>query len=78
MAHWLLGIGFLVAFVAILAAARTVLRPAALPFLRDPHHPEFDPIAELRREPFGHAVCGTFADADCVPLLVITVLKSLA
>lgn len=49
--HWVLGVGCLLLFTFLVCVVREVLRPGALPFLKDPTNPERNPIRELLDEP---------------------------
>lgn len=49
--HWVLGVGFLLGFTLLACVVREVLRPGALPFLRDPTNPDRNPIREMLDEP---------------------------
>eukprot|EP00878_Enallax_costatus_P040374 GHUV01046564.1.p1 GENE.GHUV01046564.1~~GHUV01046564.1.p1 ORF type:complete len:190 (-),score=30.88 GHUV01046564.1:97-666(-) len=49
--HWALGLGFLLGFTFMVCVVREVLRPGALPFLKDPTNPERNPIREMLQEP---------------------------
>lgn len=49
--HWVLGVGFLLGFTFLMCVVREVLRPGALPFLKDPTNPERNPVKEMLEEP---------------------------
>jgi E3 ubiquitin-protein ligase MARCH6 len=49
--HWVLGVGFLLGLTFLVCVVREVLRPGALPFLRDPANPERNPIKEMMERP---------------------------
>ncbi|GMH33695.1 hypothetical protein BSKO_01529 [Bryopsis sp. KO-2023] len=56
--HWLCGMGFLLGFTSLVRLSREVLRPGALPFLKDPTRPDRDPFAEMASEPFLRQMAG--------------------
>ena len=57
LVHWTLGIGFMLWLLCLLSTAREVLRPGALPFLRDPTAHGPNPLHELAAPPLAaHAV----------------------
>lgn len=49
--HWVIGVGFVLAFTFLLCVLREVLRPGALPFIKDPTNPERNPVREMLDEP---------------------------
>lgn len=49
--HWVIGVGFVLAFTFLLCVLREVLRPGALPFIKDPTNPERNPVREMLEEP---------------------------
>lgn len=49
--HWVIGVGFVLAFTFLLCVLREVLRPGALPFIKDPSNPERNPVREMLEEP---------------------------
>jgi E3 ubiquitin-protein ligase MARCH6 len=49
--HWVLGVGFLLGLTFLVCVVREVLRPGALPFLKDPANPERNPIKEMMERP---------------------------
>jgi E3 ubiquitin-protein ligase MARCH6 len=49
--HWVLGIGFLLAYTYGVMVARDVLRPGALPFLKDPSRADRNPFLETMARP---------------------------
>jgi E3 ubiquitin-protein ligase DOA10 len=49
--HWVLGVGFLLGLTFLVCIVREVLRPGALPFLRDPANPERNPVREMMERP---------------------------
>jgi hypothetical protein len=49
--HWVIGVGFVLAFTFLLCVLREVLRPGALPFIKDPTNPERNPVREMLHEP---------------------------
>lgn len=49
--HWVLGVGFLLGLTFLVCVVREVLRPGALPFLRDPANPERNPVREMMERP---------------------------
>ncbi|KAF6256292.1 hypothetical protein COO60DRAFT_1702419 [Scenedesmus sp. NREL 46B-D3] len=49
--HWVLGVGFLLGLTFLVCVVREVLRPGALPFLRDPANPERNPVKEMMERP---------------------------
>lgn len=51
--HWLCGMGFLLGFSSIVHLFREVVRPGALPFLKDPARPNRDPFADMAAESLG-------------------------
>jgi E3 ubiquitin-protein ligase MARCH6 len=49
--HWVIGVGFVLAFTFLVCVLREVLRPGALPFIKDPTNPERNPVREMLDEP---------------------------
>ncbi|KAK9904177.1 hypothetical protein WJX75_006045 [Coccomyxa subellipsoidea] len=75
--HWLLGMGFLMATASFLSIARGVLRPGALPFLRDPYDMENEePFGQLMTAPLREQMAraaGAFAVMACLAVACIHV-----
>lgn len=70
--HWLCGMGFLLGFSSIVHLFREVVRPGALPFLKDPARPNRDPFADMAAEKFGwQLACWVFS---CVVYSVLGVV----
>eukprot|EP01025_Chloroclados_australasicus_P059856 TRINITY_DN759_c2_g1_i1.p1 TRINITY_DN759_c2_g1~~TRINITY_DN759_c2_g1_i1.p1 ORF type:complete len:1077 (-),score=95.21 TRINITY_DN759_c2_g1_i1:494-3724(-) len=50
IAHWLMGLGYVLCFHTLIRSARRILKPTALTFLKDPESPDFDPWEEMKNE----------------------------
>ncbi len=77
--HWVLGVGFMLGFTVLVCVAREVLRPGALPFLKDPTNAERNPIREMLNEPLGShlarvALSGLVYASLCVVLVHLPAL----
>eukprot|EP00775_Hariotina_reticulata_P005539 gene5539-5775_t len=72
--HWGLGVGFLLGVTFLMCVAREVLRPGALPFLKDPTNPERNPLKEMLEEPLmrhlGRVVLSSLVYAGLCVILV--------
>ncbi|CAL5223373.1 g5878 [Coccomyxa viridis] len=80
--HWLMGMGFLMATAGFLSISRSILRPEALPFLRDPYaYEEEEPFGQMMTAPIRDqmykAVTG-FAIMACLAVACIHVPVHLA
>ncbi|GBF99992.1 hypothetical protein Rsub_12719 [Raphidocelis subcapitata] len=63
LAHFLLGVAFMLAVAFALIMARQVLRPGALPFVRDPTAPDRNPLKELLEAPLPRHLAAVAASA---------------
>jgi len=74
MAHWVLGIFFMVGVALFVSLLREVLRPSLLSFLRNPDDPDFHPFKELVEKPLvSHARRILFAVTIYIPAIVVMI-----
>ncbi|CAL8470841.1 g10383 [Coccomyxa elongata] len=69
--HWLLGMGFLMATAGFLSITRSILRPGALPFIRDPYDMD-------NEEPFGQLMTAPMRDQMVRAAAAFAVMACLA
>ncbi|KAL3131681.1 hypothetical protein ABBQ38_007973 [Trebouxia sp. C0009 RCD-2024] len=74
MLHWMLGMACLMVTATFLSVVRSVLRPGALPWLKDPFDPEGEPLQQVLSSSMllqlGRAA-GSLATMSCLAVLLV-------